>query len=179
MTPDIIFIPGFLTKEEADDLLTTIHASADFRHYNSGYHKPRPRMEAWYGSWDYQYGGGETLKAQSIPDYLEALIVRIAEYGSFNGILINRYREGNQHVDWHSDDDYGDPFPTIPSITLGFARPVQFRLKVDGKVKAEHLPQHGDLLVMRGRTNADWKHRVPHTEKPVGERINLTFRNKF
>ena len=42
----------------------------------------------------------------------------------------------------------------------------------------EYLPEHGSLLVMRGRTNADWEHSVPKTAKQVGERINLTFRFK-
>jgi alkylated DNA repair dioxygenase AlkB len=41
----------------------------------------------------------------------------------------------------------------------------------------EYVPQHGDLIVMKGRTNAEWQHWVPKTAKPVGERINLTFRN--
>ena len=32
------------------------------------------------------------------------------------------------------------------------------------------------LLVMRGATQAFWRHQVPKTARPVGERINLTFR---
>jgi alkylated DNA repair dioxygenase AlkB len=42
----------------------------------------------------------------------------------------------------------------------------------------ECIPEHGSLLVMRGRTNADWEHSVPKTAKPIGLRINLTFRFK-
>jgi hypothetical protein len=42
----------------------------------------------------------------------------------------------------------------------------------------EYVPQHGSLLIMRGRTNAEWEHMVPKTAKEVGERINLTFRFK-
>ena len=34
----------------------------------------------------------------------------------------------------------------------------------------------GSLLVMRGPTQACWKHQIPKTAKPVGERVNLTFR---
>jgi alkylated DNA repair dioxygenase AlkB len=70
----------------------------------------------------------------------------------------------------------------IPSLTLGAARP--FRLakivsgsKLDKSTTVEYLPQHGDLLVMRGRANPEWQHWVPKTSKPIGERINLTFRN--
>jgi alkylated DNA repair dioxygenase AlkB len=35
---------------------------------------------------------------------------------------------------------------------------------------------HGDLVIMSGTTQELWRHRVPKTKKPVGERINLTFR---
>jgi alkylated DNA repair dioxygenase AlkB len=77
-----------------------------------------------------------------------------------------------------SDDDFGDPEPTIGSITLGEARPFRLRQKTNQRNKVEYLPEHGSLLIMRGRTNAEWEHMVPKTAKPVGERINLTFRLK-
>jgi alkylated DNA repair dioxygenase AlkB len=35
---------------------------------------------------------------------------------------------------------------------------------------------HGSLLAMRGGTQGNWLHRIPKTEKEVGERLNLTFR---
>jgi alkylated DNA repair dioxygenase AlkB len=120
-----------------------------------------------------------------MPDYLKGVIAKIAAagFGEFNAVLVNRYRDGEDYISPHSDDDYGDPEPTIPSLTLGAARP--FRLakiisgsKLDKSTTVEFLPGHGDLVVMRGRTNADWQHWVPKTAKPVGERINLTFRNK-
>lgn len=42
----------------------------------------------------------------------------------------------------------------------------------------EYMPSHGDLLVMRGKTNDEWEHWVPKTAKQVGERMNLTFRHR-
>src|SRR5271167_377358 len=186
MKPDVVFIPKFLTQAEADELFARIKTAADFRqNYIQLYgRKAIPRLEAWYGTWDYPYSKGVVLKAAPMPDYLQAVIDRIAAagFGTFNAVLINRYRDGSDYISPHSDDDYGDPEPTIPSLTLGAARP--FRLakiisgaKLDKSTTVEYVPQHGDLLVMRGRTNAEWQHWVPKTAKPVGERINLTFRN--
>jgi alkylated DNA repair dioxygenase AlkB len=186
MKPDVIFIPGFLTCGEADALLGQIRTEAAF---NQNYiqlfgRKATPRLEAWYGSWDYPYSKGVVLKSAPMPDYLQAVIdkIKAAGFGEFNAVLINRYRDGSDYISPHSDDDYGDPEPSIPSLTLGAARP--FRLakivsgsKLDKSTTVEYLPHHGDLLVMRGRTNAEWQHWVPKTSKPVGERINLTFRN--
>jgi alkylated DNA repair dioxygenase AlkB len=186
MKPNVIFIPGFLTCGEADALLGRIRAEAAFKqNYIQLYgRKAIPRLEAWYGPWDYPYSKGVVLKAVPMPDYLQAVIdqIKAAGFGEFDAVLINRYRDGNDYISPHSDDDYGDPEPTIPSLTLGAARP--FRLakivsgsKLDKSTTVEYLPEHGDLLVMRGQTNAEWRHWIPKTSKPVGERINLTFRN--
>jgi alkylated DNA repair dioxygenase AlkB len=186
--PDVIFVPGFLSREEADTLLSRILSEADFKqNYIQIFgRKAVPRLEAWYAPWDYPYSKGVVLRAAPMPGYLQEVIDKIAaaEFGEFNAVLVNRYRDGKDHIDHHSDDDYGDPEPTIPSLTLGAARP--FRLakivggskNLDKSTTVEYLPEHGDLLVMRGRTNAGWEHWVPKTARPVGERINLTFRMK-
>ena len=34
----------------------------------------------------------------------------------------------------------------------------------------------GSLLIMRGDTQANWKHEIPKSRHPCGPRINLTFR---
>lgn len=183
--PDVVFVSNFLTREEADALLSLIRSEADFRqNYIQLFgRKAIPRLEAWYGPWDYPYSKGVVLKAAPMPGYLQAVIDKIAAagFGAFNAVLINRYRDGRDYISPHSDSDYGDPEPTIPSLTLGATR--QFRLartvsasKLDKSTTVEFLPGHGDLLVMRGRTNADWQHWVPKTAKPIGERVNLTFR---
>lgn len=185
MTPDIAFVREFLSREEADTLLGRVCSEGDFRqNYTQLFgRKAIPRLEAWYGTWDYPYANGVVLRAAPIPDYLQAVIDKIstAGFGDYNAVLINRYRDGRDYISPHSDDDYGDPEPTIPSLTLGAARP--FRLariisgsKLDKSTTVEYLPGHGDLAVMRGRTNAEWQHWVPKTAKPVGERVNLTFR---
>jgi alkylated DNA repair dioxygenase AlkB len=127
---DVVFIPNFLSRDEADTLLARIRAEADFKqHYIKLYGvKAIPRLEAWYGSWDYPYANGVVLKAAPVPDYLKEVIAKIAAagFGEFNAVLINRYRDGKDYISAHSDDDYGDDKPTIPSLTLGTARP--FRL---------------------------------------------------
>ena len=80
-------------------------------------------------------------------------------------------------VDWHADDEreLGDE-PIIGSLSLGATRRFDLR-RVDDHSQRESIDlHHGDLVVMRGTTQALWRHRVPRTKRPVGERINLTFR---
>jgi len=35
---------------------------------------------------------------------------------------------------------------------------------------------HGTLIIMAGTMQRFWKHEIPKTKEPVGERINLTYR---
>ena len=66
--------------------------------------------------------------------------------------------------------------PSIRLVALGATR--RFRLR---RRDRSHDPvaldlEHGDLLVMRGPTQALWEHCLTRTARPVGERVNLTFR---
>ena len=184
--PDLVNIPSFLGKTEADALLERIRTEAEFKqnHIQLFRRVAIPRLEARHGPWDYPYSLGVVLQAAPMPEYLQAVTHLIAKagFGNFDAVLVNRYRNGHDCIAPHSDDDYGDPEPVIPSLTLGAARPFRLARIVGGKpdksTTVEYLPGHGDPLVMRGRTNAEWRHWIPRTKKPVGERINLTFRRK-
>src|ERR1700740_80777 len=121
--PDVLFLPNFLSWDEADALLSRIRSEADFRqNYIQLYgRKAIPRLEAWYSPWDYPYSKGVVLKAAPMLGYLQAVIDKIAAagFGDYNAVLINRYRDGRDYISRHSDDDYGDPEPRIPSLPLG------------------------------------------------------------
>ena len=61
-------------------------------------------------------------------------------------------------------------------MSLGATRRFLLRHRVRRDQRyALQLP-HGSLLVMRGGTQRHWQHALPRTARPVGERINLTFR---
>ena len=69
----------------------------------------------------------------------------------FNSCLLNLYRDGNDTVGWHSDDErlYGRG-STICSVSLGHARDFQLRKKADSKSKMSWSLGEGDLFVMAG-----------------------------
>ena len=65
--------------------------------------------------------------------------------------------------------------PVIASVSLGASR--RFVLKHQQSLpKLELALPHGSLLVMAGETQTHYQHALPRTARPVGERINLTFR---
>ena len=95
----------------------------------------------------------------------------------FNGLLINHYRDGQDSMGWHSDDEAVlGVNPVVVSLNLGGTR--RFDLRRVGSTRIEHSLElgHGSLLVMAGQTQHYWQHQVAKTAQPVAPRLNLTFR---
>ena len=140
-----------------------------------------PRLTSWYGDCDRAYSYSTIVMNPHpwTPD-LQAIRERVeTETGTaFNSVLLNLYRDGRDSVGWHSDDEpeLGHN-PVIASVSLGEQRTFQLR-----HCTRRELPRvdvalgHGSLLLMAGATQRCWKHQIPKTAKPVGPRINLTFR---
>ena len=98
---------------------------------------------------------------------------------TFNSVLINYYRDGKDRVAWHSDDEKElGKNPVIASVSLGAERKFKLRHKKykENQLQHEVFLQNGSLLLMSGSTQHHWLHEIPRTAKPIGPRINLTFR---
>jgi alkylated DNA repair dioxygenase AlkB len=95
----------------------------------------------------------------------------------FTSCLLNLYRDGRDSNGWHSDDEkeLGNN-PVIASVSLGQERYFHLRHKKLKDLKHKILLEHGSLLLMSGQTQHYWQHQIPKTTRPIGERINLTFR---
>lgn len=94
----------------------------------------------------------------------------------FNFCLVNYYADGQDSISWHSDDEHFlGPDPVIASLSLGAARDFAMRRKSDTTEVWRTTLRAGDMVVMRGRTQAEWEHGVPK-RKSAGARINITFR---
>lgn len=176
------FRPGFLDGPEADRLMDTLRREVPWEQRQAIVYGERhaiPRLERWYGDADADYGySGQRLERTDWYPALEALRDRLSdEVGErFNGVLANLYRSGDDRVGWHADDEEElGPAPVIASISLGDTRRFRIRHRDTGTVAAVDL-DHGSLLVMGGLTQQRCEHEIPRTSRPVGERINLTFR---
>ena len=140
-----------------------------------------PRLSAWYGDPEalYSYSNLSLTPKAWTPTLLEVRN-QLAETieRPFNSVLLNLYRNGNDSMGWHSDDEWEMGLdPVIASISLGSPRKMKFRHRFDSQVSnfALELSQ-GSLLIMAGTTQKSWQHEIPKTKKLVGERLNLTFR---
>jgi alkylated DNA repair dioxygenase AlkB len=138
---------------------------------------PTPRLTCWMGEAAYTYSGIRN-EPRPLPPVLDNLQQRLAaETGAaFNSCLANLYRDGRDSMGYHSDDEPElGPRPTIASVSLGAARRFLIRRSADGQRWALDLGA-GDLLIMSGESQAEFRHAVPKTSRPVGPRMNLTFR---
>ena len=93
-----------------------------------------------------------------------------------NSVLLNYYRDGNDSMDWHQDNEKELGLnPVIASLNFGASRKFQLR-NLQTKEKIDLLLENGSLLIMQGSLQHYWQHRAPKTKKQCGPRINLTFR---
>ncbi|MDA0150161.1 alpha-ketoglutarate-dependent dioxygenase AlkB family protein [Vibrio sp. LaRot3] len=137
----------------------------------------QPRLQAWFGEKSYQYSGLK-LSPAPIPEFLSPIQQRCEQVcqSRFNSVLINLYRNGQDSMGWHQDNEPElGRNPVIASLSLGAER--KFVLKHnETNEKITYQLSSGSLLVMAGETQHFWKHALPKTTRVSTPRINLTFR---
>jgi alkylated DNA repair dioxygenase AlkB len=177
------FEPRWLGAAHADALFEILHETVSWETHRIrlfGRELDSPRRSCWIGDPGVEYTYSRTrFEPRPWPDALRPVRARLAQELDlgFNSVLANLYRDGRDSMGWHSDDEPElGPAPVIASLSLGATRRFVLRHRRDATLRhAIDLP-HGSLLVMRGTTQRDWRHALPRTAKPVGARINLTFR---
>jgi alkylated DNA repair dioxygenase AlkB len=140
-----------------------------------------PRLTAWHGDEGKRYSySGITRSPLPWTPMLRAIKARVdaAANVEFNSVLLNLYRDGRDSNGWHQDNEPElGRNPVIASVSFGATRRFQMRHKFRKDLpKVEITLEHGSLLLMTGTTQHFWQHQIPKTAKPVGPRINLTFR---
>ena len=139
-----------------------------------------PRLQAWYADNEIEYTySGKKLQRHNWNNLLLEIKEKIENITSFkfNSVLANLYRDGNDSMGLHSDDEKElGKKPVIASLSLGETREIYFKHK--NKKLNLIIPQaSGQLMVMHGKTQEYWKHEIKKTKKIKKPRINLTFRN--
>jgi alkylated DNA repair dioxygenase AlkB len=180
---ELAYAPAWLAAAEADALLAALLAQVPWEVHRIrlfGREHASPRLSCWIGDPEavYRYSGTR-FRPHPWPPALAGLRARLrGQLGEpFNSVLANRYRDGADAMGWHSDDEPElGPAPVIASLSLGATRRFVLRHRQRRERKLALELAHGSLLVMRGATQRHWQHALPRTARPVGERVNLTFR---
>jgi len=168
---------------EADELLLLLRTRIEWQQEDIvlfGERRRVPRLVAWHGDSGtaYTYSGTAHEPLPWTPELL-GIRHRAEEITGqrYNSVLLNLYRDGRDGMGWHADDEpeLGRE-PAIASVSFGATR--RFKLRHRGSRLAANALDlaHGDLLLMAGATQRHYVHAVPKTARPVGARVNLTFR---
>ena len=116
---------------------------------------------------------------------------------TFNFVLLNRYKDGNDRMGFHRDNEPDiKKYSSIAAISFGDERDIIFKHEdiishrnknKNNKdqnddhnlgVKIVKIKLHsGSLLIMRYPTNEQWYHEIPKRAKIKNVRVTLTYRN--
>lgn len=176
----LYYNPHFLQANEASDFFAKLRITLPWHQEQIniyGKSVPQPRLQAWHGDAVYTYSGLTMSPHPWTPELL-SLKKRCETVAgvAFNSVLANLYRNGQDSMGWHQDNEPElGRNPVIASLNLGESRRFILR-NLHCKTQIEYELSHGALLIMAGELQHHWRHYVPKTAKPKGERINLTFR---
>lgn len=135
----------------------------------------------------------KTCAPRPLPQCLDHLrqLTEIFTGATYNFCLVNYYANGADSISYHSDDErFLGPNPSIASFSLGAVRDFCMKHKpLSTKEGEPSLVQNsgpplklplasGDMVLMRGKTQANWLHSIPKRKGKGSEggRINITFR---
>ena len=189
---DLDYVQLF-TKTEADSLFQQaermIKYNANSKVFLHGKWHNIPRKQTAYGDTGLRYTfSGATVSAQpwSNAGFLKDIcdLISTLTGHKFNFVLVNRYKDGVDHMGEHRDDETDlEAGSAIASISLGQARDFIFRhadargRSAKRKIEPVKLElSHGSLLMMNHPTNVYWFHSLPVRKRAFLPRINLTFR---
>lgn len=179
---DVSYLPGFVDRP--DVLEQSLGSSIEWREESLlifGRRVKVPRRCAWYGDEGVMYRYSHcSHHANAWPPAIAKLRDTLhARLGiRFNFVLANLYRDGNDAIGWHADDERElGAFPCIASLSFGAPRRFCLRARGTERRRIDVVLESGSLLLMWGISQRDWQHSVPRTRAAVGHRINLTFRN--
>ena len=178
---ELYYLKDFL--EHPDDLMESVLREISWRDDKItmfGKQMSQPRKVAWYGEKDicYTYSGIKMFANYWSPT-LKLLQLQLSKQTghTFNSVLVNLYRNGEDYMSWHSDDEAElGSNPVIASLSLGASRDILFRSKSDRSNKLKLQLENGSLLLMQGEIQTYWQHMLPKRKRVQGARLNLTFR---
>ena len=184
---DVRYAESWLSRDEADALFERLLEEIPWERHRLhmfGREVDAPRLSCWIGDPGaiYIYSHSR-FEPRAWTASLLSLRERVQHACGtrFNSVLANLYRDGNDSMGWHSDDEAElGPRPVIASLSLGAERRFRLRRRSPRGTRAPPLGlplSHGSLLCMAGDTQRHYQHDLPKSAAVAGARINLTFRH--
>jgi alkylated DNA repair dioxygenase AlkB len=185
--PPVTHTSGFLSPEECLDLWDKLEKLRWTQNYRvvAGRRVPHPRREIAIGppNLTYSYSGVSLMTVAMPPfiaelrDRIERAIERELAGQRLDLVIGNRYANGSDHIDWHSDDEpIMGKNPVIATLSLGCPRKFHMKRRGAKLISHKYKLMPGSLFVMGKGTQQEWIHSVPAEPHFQVPRISLTFR---
>lgn len=180
---EVYLYGNFFSKEESDLFYFELREEVPWKHEPIkifGKEVMQPRLTAWYADEGIKYTySGITMQGLIWSRALLKIKQKVETCSglTFNSALLNYYRDGNDSMGWHRDNEKElGKDPAIASVSFGASRTLKFRNYRNKKEQILLELEHGSLLTMLGETNHHWEHAIPKSKKINSGRINITFR---
>ena len=178
------FFPAFYPPDLCSNLLTSLLRDTPWQQDTikiAGKPVQVPRLQSWHGDSNAHYGySGLKLAPQAWTPALQRIRADLQErlQMPFNSVLLNWYRDGNDSMGWHSDDERElGADPQIASLSLGVSRRFELRHRTRRDIPTLKIELgDGSLLLMGAGVQRHYLHQIPKQRGVGGGRVNLTFR---
>ena len=181
---EIEYYPNFFDSDKSKMLFEKLRTEIPWQHDDIkvfGKIHPQPRLTALFGNEGKPYSYSNiVMQPHPWNPLLMFIKNEIEEVGSknFTTVLLNLYRDGKDSNGWHADNERElGRNPEIASVSFGAERSFHLQHNTIADAKLKITLGNGSVLLMKGETQHFWKHQIPKTAKPIGPRINLTFRS--
>jgi len=153
----ITYYPQFMETTYASEvfeklLKETAWQQDDIKIFGKVY--KQPRLTALYGDEGKSYSYSSiTMYPKPLTSLLKEIKAKIESITetTFNTVLLNLYRDGNDSNGWHSDDEKElGKNPVIASVSLGAKRGFKLKHKGDKKFNYKIFLNHGSLIIKQG-----------------------------
>lgn len=125
----------------------------------------------------YQYSN-QLSSSKPMTISLLALLTQVNDIfgANYNGILVNKYKTGEDYISAHSDDEKNLDDCGVVAISYGATRKFRIRDKKTKKIVKDFALISYSMLQMGGNFQQEFTHEVPIERKVKDERISFTFR---
>lgn len=126
----------------------------------------------------YRYSG-QLARSKPLTPSLRSLLEHVNTYfhASFNGILVNKYENGEEYISKHSDDEHAlDRQAGVVCLSFGAVRKFRIRRKSDASLVVDIPTESSRMIQMAGEFQKEFTHEIPVEKRVNDPRYSFTFR---